>query len=96
MAAMAGSAQPKDREALGRQMFQTSTLQWGGKTPVPADHAAWTESDFEPRVVISFPLGSEPPEASDGAVTFTSQMGFLLLRASFSLRKMVYRDKLEL
>ena len=95
MAAMAG-AQVKDRETLVRQMEQTSSLQWGREPPIPADHAAWTESDFEPRVVISFPRGGRPPAPSDGAVTFASQMGFLLLRASFPLRKMVYRGKLEL
>jgi hypothetical protein len=96
MAAMAGGAQPKDREALCRQMLETSSLQWGGKAAIPAEHAAWTEADFEPRVVISFPRGAQPLEASDGAVTFASQMGYLLLRVSFPLRKMVYRGKLEL
>jgi hypothetical protein len=96
MAAMAGGAQPKDKEALSRQMLLTSSLQWGGEAPIPADHAAWTESEFEPRVVISFPRGAQPLAAPGGTVTFTSQMGLLLIRASFPLRKMVYRDKLEL
>ena len=93
---MAGGAQPKDREALAQQMLQASSLQRAGKDPIPADHVAWTESDFEPRLTISFPRGDQPLEASDGAVTFSSQMGYLLLRASFPLRKMVYRGKLEL
>jgi hypothetical protein len=96
MAAMVGGAQAKDRPALAQQMLQSSSLQWGGKAPIPADHAEWTESDFEPRIMISFPQGSQPLESSDGVVTFVSQMGFLLLRASFPLRKMVYRGKLEL
>ena len=96
MAAMVGGAQAKDRLALAQQMLQSSSLQWGGKTPVPADRAEWAESDFEPRVMISFPQGSQPLESSDGVVTFASQMGFLLLRASFPLKKMVYRGKLEL
>jgi hypothetical protein len=96
MAAMAGGEQAKDRLALAKQMLQSSSLQCGGKTPVPADRAEWAESDFEPRVMISFPQGSQPLESSDGVVTFVSQMGFLLLRVSFPLRKMVYRGKLEL
>ena len=96
MAAMAGGAQAKDRLALAQQMLQSSSLQWGGKAPIPADHAEWTESDFEPRIMISFPQGSQPLESSDGVVTFVSQMGFLLLRVSFPLRRMVYRGKLEL
>lgn len=96
MAAMVGGAQAKDRLALAQQMLQSSSLQWGGKIPIPADRAEWAESDFEPRVIISFPQGSQPLESSDGVVTFVSQMGFLLLRASFPLRKMVYRGKLEL
>jgi hypothetical protein len=96
MAAMVGGAQAKDREALAQQMLQSSSLQWGGKASIPADHAEWTESDFEPRIMISFPQGSQPLESSDGVVTFVSQMGFLLLRVSFPLRKMVYRGKLEL
>jgi hypothetical protein len=96
MAAMAGGEQAKDRLALAKQMLQSSSLQWGGKTPVPADRAEWAESDFEPRVMISFPQGSQPLQSSDGVVTFVSQTGFLLLRASFPLKKMVYRGKLEL
>jgi len=96
IAAMAGTGQPKDREALGRQMLQTSSLQWGSIAPIPADQAAWTESDFEPRITISFPRGAQPPKASDRAVTFASQIGYLLLRVSFPLRKMIYRGKLEL
>ncbi len=96
MAAMVGGAQAKDRLALAQQMLQSSSLQWGGKAPIPADHAEWTESDFEPRIMISFPQGRQPLESSDEVVTFVSQMGFLLLRASFPLKKMVYRGKLEL
>lgn len=96
MAAMVGGAQSKDRDALARQMLQSSSLQRPGKSPIPADHTEWTESDFEPRIMIAFPIGQQPLESSDGVVTFASQMGFLLLRVSFSLRKMVYRGKLEL
>ena len=48
MAAMVGGAQAKDRLALAQQMLQSSSLQWGGKDSIPADHAEWTESDFEP------------------------------------------------
>jgi hypothetical protein len=96
MAAMAGGEQAKDRLALAQQMLQSSSLQWGGKTSVPADRAEWAESDFEPRIMISFPQGRQPLESSDEVVTFVSQMGFLLLRASFPLKKMVYRGKLEL
>jgi hypothetical protein len=96
MAAMVGGAQAKDREALAQQMLQSSSLQWGGKAPIPADHTEWTESDFETRIMISFPQDRQPVESSDGVVTFVSQMGFLLLRVSFPLRKMVYRGKLEL
>jgi hypothetical protein len=96
MAAMVGGAQATDRETLAQQILQTSSLQSGGKAPIPADHAEWAESDFAPRIMISFLQGRQPIEPSDGRATFVSQMGFLLLRASFPLRKMVYRGKLEL
>jgi hypothetical protein len=96
MAAMAGGAQAKDRDMLAQQMLQSSSLQIAGRAPIPADHTEWTESDFEPRITISFPAGRQPVASSDGIVTFVSQMGFLLLRVSFPLRKMIYRGKLEL
>src|ERR1035441_2090968 len=64
--------------AAAHYVLRASSLQGGGKIPIPADRAEWAESDFEPRVMISFPQGSQPLESSDGVVTFVSQMGFLL------------------
>ena len=96
MAAMEDGAQAKDRGPIARQMLESSSLQREGQAPIPADHTEWTESDFEARIMISFPRDRQPVEPSDGVVTFVSQMGFLLLRVSFPLRRMVYRGKLEL
>jgi hypothetical protein len=96
MAAMEGGAQAKDRGTIARQMLESSSLQREGKAPIPADYTEWTESDFETRIMIAFPRDRLPVEPSDGVVTFVSQMGFLLLRVSFPLRRMVYRGQLEL
>ena len=96
MAAMAGDSQSKDKALLAQQMLKSSSLTLGAKPPIPAEDAEWALSDFESRLMLSFPQGRQTVESSDGVATFACQMGFLLLRASFPLRRMIYRGKLAL
>jgi hypothetical protein len=85
-----------DNNTIARGLLESSSLLAEGRDPLRADHAEWTESDFEPRIVIAFPRTRWPLESQDRMVTFTGQTGPLMLRVSFPLRKMVYRGKLEL
>ena len=85
-----------DKTALAGQVAKSSSLQRLGKDAIPANHAEWVESDFAPRMVIFFPLTEKPIVAEDREVDLVSQIGGLLVRAKFSLKEMVYRDKMEL
>ena len=82
-------------EKAGR-IAQTSSLQRDGKASLQADHAYWSESDFESRIMISFSKGRQPIELTEREVTFVSRIGDLIIRAPFFLKEMVYRGKLEL
>jgi hypothetical protein len=85
-----------DKTALAERVAKNSSLQRTGKDAIPANHAEWVESDFSPRVVIFFPLGANPIQPEDREVDLVSQIGALVVRAKFSLKEMVYRDRLEL
>lgn len=96
-----GSAgQEKDelvRQAkIAERVSRSSLLQCEGKVPLRADHAEWVASDFESRLRISFPHEHQSFDVSDQAVAFVTQIDELIFRASFLLRRMVYKDKLEL
>ncbi len=85
-----------DKQEIADQILKTSSLQREGKNPIPADRANWVESEFEPRVVISFPQDRQTIEFADRTVTFTTQIGTLVIRALFPLKDMFYRGNLEL
>jgi hypothetical protein len=85
-----------DKTALAERVAKSSSLQRSGKDAIPANHAEWVESDFSPRVVIFFPLSEKPIQPEDREVDLVSQIGALVVRARFSLKEMVYRDRLEL
>jgi hypothetical protein len=85
-----------DKTALAERVAKSSSLQRAGKDAIAANHAEWVESDFSPRVIIFFPLTGKPILPEDREVDLVSQIGGLLVRAKFSLKDMVYRDKLEL
>ena len=85
-----------DTSALAGRVAQSSSLRRDGKDPIPATHAEWVESDFSPRVVIFFPLTEKPILPEDHEVSVVSQIGALAVRAKFSLKEMVYRERLEL
>jgi hypothetical protein len=85
-----------DKTALAERFAKSSSLQRTGKDAIPANHAEWVDSDFSPRVVIFFPLGASPIQPEDRDVDLVSQIGALVVRAKFSLKEMVYRDRLEL
>ena len=100
MAALVGGGkagkESADKIEIANQILKTSSLQREGKNPIPADHAEWIDAEFEPRVVISFPQDRQTIEFSDRTVTFTAQIGTLVVRALFTLKDMVYRGNLEL
>jgi len=85
-----------DKTALAERVAKASSLQRTGKDTIAASHGEWVESDFSPRVVIFFPLGDKPIQPEDREVGLVSQIGALAVRARFSLKEMVYRDRLEL
>jgi hypothetical protein len=85
-----------DKTALAERFAKSSSLQRNGKDAISANHAEWVDSDFSPRVVIFFPLGEKPIQPEDREVDLVSQVGALVVRAKFSLKEMVYRDRLEL
>ncbi len=85
-----------DKQEIASQILKTSSLQREGKNPIHADSAEWVEGQFEPRVVISFPQDRQTIEFSDRTVTFTTQIGTLVIRALFPLKDMFYRGNLEL
>jgi hypothetical protein len=85
-----------DKQEIASQILKSSSLQREGKNPIPADRAEWVEGAFEPRVVISFPQDRQIIEFSDRTVTFTTQIGTLVIRALFPLKDMFYRGNLEL
>lgn len=85
-----------DKTALAELVTKGTTLQRLGKDSIAAIHSEWVESDFSPRVVIFFPPGAKPIQMEYRDVDLVSAFGGLLLRAKFSLKEMVYRDKLEL
>jgi hypothetical protein len=85
-----------DKTALAGQVAASSSLQRLGKDAIPANHAEWVESDFSPRVVIFFPRAEKLILPEDREVDLVSQIGSLVVRAKFSLKDMVYRDRLEL
>ncbi len=100
MAALVGGGkagkESADKQEIANQILKTSVLQREGKNPIQADRADWVESEFEPRVMISFPQDRQTIEASDRTVTFTTQIGTLAVRALFTLKDMFYRGNLEL
>ncbi len=85
-----------DKAEIANQILKTSSLQREGKNPIPADRAEWVEAAFEPRVVISFPQDRQTIEFSDRTVTFTAQIGTLVIRSLFTLKDMFYHGNLEL
>jgi hypothetical protein len=85
-----------DKTALAERVTKGTTLQRLGKDSIAANHAEWVESDFSPRVVIFFPLGAKPIQMDDREVDLVSEFGGLVVRAKFSLKEMIYRNKLEL
>jgi len=78
------------------RIAQFSSIQRDGQDPIPADHADWSASDFESRIMISFSKGRQPIELPDREVIFVSRIGDLIVRAPFILKEMVYRGELEL
>ena len=60
-----------------------------------ASHAEWIEG-LSSRIVISIPRGDEPIQVEERDVSFASKVGPLVERATFSLKEMVYRGKLDL
>jgi hypothetical protein len=91
----AGKDSP-DQVEKAAQIAQMSSIHRDGKASLPADHAYWSESDFESRIMISFSKGRQPIELTEREVTFVSRIGDLIIRAPFFLKEMVYRGKLEL
>jgi hypothetical protein len=91
-----GKSQPPDRTEIAAQIAQRSSIERDGKPVLHADQAYWLESDFESRIMISFPKGSQPIEPTERQVTFVGQVGDLIVRAPFFLKEMVYRGNLEL
>ena len=95
-----GAAQNHDeissQEWIAAEMKRTSMLQLEGKAPIAAVRAAWTRSDFEPSLMLTFPRSGRPIDVQDTAVTLESEAGPLALKVSFPLGRMVYRGKLEL
>lgn len=103
VAALSAGGQGRRPESQGTtqadvasQMVGVSFLERDGKKPLAASDAVWVHSDFESRIEVSFSEIRQPIELADGAVTFKSQAGPLLVRARFPLEPMVYRGKLEL
>ena len=81
---------------MAARTAQFSSIQRDGLDPIPADRADWLASDFESRIVISFPKGRQPIELPEREVTFVSRIGDLIVRTPFYLKGMVYRGNLEL
>jgi len=94
--ARGGKAEPPDRAEIAARIAQHSSIERDGKSALHADQAYWLESDFESRIMISFPKGSQPIESTEREVTFVGQIGDLIVRAPFFLKEMVYRGNLEL
>jgi hypothetical protein len=96
-----GKARNDDSDAankarIAEQVLKSSLLECENKTPFHADHTEWVASDFESRILISFPFNGPRIDLSDLSVAFVSQIGELIVRTSFPLRRMIYAGKLEL
>jgi hypothetical protein len=96
-----GKAEAGDESALraqiADQVARSTTLQCVNKAPIHADHAEWVQSGFESRLMISIPHDDgHAIELADGAVSFVSEIGDFIIRTSFLLSRMRYKDNLEL
>ncbi len=100
MAALVGgssrSGAAPDANLVARKILETSLLQREGKDNIRADHAEWVESDFETRLLLMFHHPPEPVAVTDTAITFLCRMGSVIVQASFPLKAMIYRNRLEL
>jgi hypothetical protein len=102
MALSPGGPAPHDgkegpsRAEMAERIWQSSSLQLDGSASIRADHANWAESDFEASTMIYFPQDRQPIGPSEREVTFVSQIGALVVRASFHPKEMIYLGKLEL
>jgi hypothetical protein len=81
---------------IAADVAQSAALQCEDKEPIAASRAVWTESEFERRIEIGFPIGNKPFALEDRVVSFSAQAGPLLLRAIFPLSRMVFHSRLEL
>jgi hypothetical protein len=91
-----GAEKDPSRAELAERIAQSTTLQREGKDPISANHAEWAEDDFSPRMMIFFPLPRQPIRLEDREVGLICQIGAFVVRARFSLKRMVYRGALEL
>jgi hypothetical protein len=81
---------------IAAELLRTASLQRDGKNPLQARQALWAEDDYNPRIMLTIPPGDHPIQPEDQTVTFNAQIGPLLVRASFFLRRMTYQGNLTL
>ncbi|MFN7998090.1 MAG: hypothetical protein U0Q18_31000 [Bryobacteraceae bacterium] len=85
-----------DKNAIAAQIAQSSWLQREGKDPIAAEHAMWHESNFVLRINVYFPIGPAPIRIEDRDLIFSSRFHGVMVRANFTLKKMIYRGRLAI
>jgi len=98
LGAHAGRKQGEElsQEEVASQLAATALIERGAKGIVRAENAVWTDSDFSPRVDISFRRSQNPIELADGDITVSGKISGLTFNARFALKPMIYRGYLEL
>ena len=87
---------PQNTGAMFERMKPRTKLERKGKDPIYPHKVERREDAEDPAIVCYFSGDSQPIEATDKDVTFTSQLGPFEIRAKFSLKEMVYQGNLEL
>ena len=90
-----GQDEEQAKQDIAAQLRGSALLQRGSHEPIHSERADWVRTDFSSSVIVSFAGAEHPIQVNDGEVTFFSQIGVFLLRATFSLKRMTYRGKLE-
>jgi hypothetical protein len=84
------------RAQIAAELAKSTSIERPGKDSIHASAAEWVDSDFSPRVSITFPPNETPIQVSEWEVAVVGHIGSLRFRANFPLKPMVYRGKLEL
>ena len=85
---------PGPSKALLTRLKDATELQRKGKDPIGASDVVMAEDGM--RVVYVFLRGSQPIEAADKEVVFSTKIGPIAIKTKFTLKDMVYDGKLAL